>query len=129
MECAICYEAFFINITPEELQEKCKDAKIKGNFREIMKLISLRITPRNNTTHICSTPNCGCVICHPCWTKLTHKGMDIFEANEDDMPTIYDKNICPYCRNVDWKDYMNNVFQELRFNLLNTEEIISDLHV
>jgi hypothetical protein len=127
MKCSVCYDNFFINKTREEFEKICEDAIMKKNYDEIMKLTNLLITPQHNTTHICSTPNCDCVICQTCWIKITHKGKDIMEANEDDMPTVYDKFICPYCRNVDWKDYKNNVFHELRFKLLTPEEIYSDL--
>jgi hypothetical protein len=44
------------------------------------------------------------------------------DASLDDMPSIYDYFICPYCRNIDWKDYMNNVFNELQQTVLGKEE-------
>ena len=44
------------------------------------------------------------------------------EATLDDMPSIYDYIICPYCRNIDWKDYMKNVFNELQQKVLGEEE-------
>ena len=100
---------------------------MKKDNNEIMKLRNLLITPNHNTTHVCSTPNCSCIICENCWIKVTHKGKDWDTITENDMPTIYDKFVCPYCRNVDWKDYMNNVLHELRFKILTNEEIISDL--
>jgi hypothetical protein len=43
---------------------------------------------------------------------------------EDDMPSINDTFICPYCRNVDWKDYMENVFNELQEKILGKEEFL-----
>ena len=44
------------------------------------------------------------------------------EATLDDMPSIYDYFKCPYCRQIDWKDYMNNVFNELQQKVLGEEE-------
>ena len=38
------------------------------------------------------------------------------------MPRIFDKFICPYCRIVDWKYYMNNVFNELQQKVLGMDE-------
>ena len=46
------------------------------------------------------------------------------EAEEDDMPSTYDYFKCPYCRQIDWKYYMNNVFNELQKKLLSEEEFI-----
>ena len=72
--------------------------------------------------HTCSTVNCKCVICLECWTKITHKGKNIMNAKISDMPSIYDYFACPYCRNVDWKDYMNNVFNQLQQKVLGEKE-------
>ena len=77
--------------------------------------------------HTCSHPNCECIICRDCWVKITHKGKDIMNMTEDDMPSIYDYFICPYCRNIDWKYYMNNVFNELQQKVLGEEEFIEAL--
>ena len=105
MECAICYEQFFIPKNKEELVKLInKHVNNNNNYNEITKFKNLLITPKHNETHICSTLNCGCLICRDCWIKITHKGNDIMNATEDDMPTIYDKFICPYCRNVDCKN-------------------------
>ena len=49
-------------------------------------------------------------------------GKDIFDATEDDIPGINDIFVCPYCRNIDWKDYMNNVFNELQQKVLGEEK-------
>ena len=127
MDCAICYEKFFINKKEEELDKIFEDAVMKNDYNELTRLNYLIITPHHNTTHICSTPNCECIICHNCWFKITHKGKGMFEATDDDAPNMYDKFICPYCRNVDWKDYMNNVFHELRVKLLTREEMVNDM--
>lgn len=80
------------------------------------------ITHKHNNTHICPIPNCGCLICGECWIKITHKSKDLYTANIDDMPTKFDKFICPYCRIVDWKYYMNNVFDELQQHVLGMDE-------
>ena len=44
------------------------------------------------------------------------------EATLDDIPSIYDYFRCPYCRNIDWKDYMKNVLNELQKKVLGEEE-------
>ena len=44
------------------------------------------------------------------------------EATLNDMPSIYDYFRCPYCRNIDWKDYMKNVLNELQKKVLGEEE-------
>ena len=113
MECSICYEKF---INREEFIKKSQDIKNKHDdinifHNEFMKLLNLCKTP-----HICFTLNCESIICHTCLIKIK-------ESNENDI------FICPYCRKVDWKDYMLNVFDELRFHLLTKYEIIDDLHI
>ena len=124
MECAICFEKFLTPKTKEEFEEIYKKNVKNNNYSEIMKLKNLLITSKHNETHTCSTSNCGCLICRDCWIKITHKGKDIMEATIDDMPSIYDFFICPYCRNIDWKDYMNNVFNELQQKVLGEEDFI-----
>ena len=122
MECAICFSKFFIPKTKEELDIMYKENVKNNDYVEIDKFKNLLITSKHNTTHTCSIPNCECLICGDCWIKITHKGKDIMEATIDDMPSIYDYFICPYCRNIDWKDYMNNVFNELQRKVLGDEE-------
>lgn len=124
MECAICYKKFFKPKTQEEL-EKIIEENIKNNdYNEVMEFEDLLITSKHNTTHSCSTPNCECIICRGCWIKITHNGKSIDEMMEDDMPSIYDYFKCPFCRQIDWKDYMNNVFNELQKKVLGEEEFI-----
>lgn len=112
MECSICYENF---INREEFIKKMPDVKINVNenyvFNEFMKLLNLYKNP-----HICSTLNCESIICHTCL-------INIKQSNENDI------FICPYCRKIDWKDYMLNVFDELKFRILTNEEIIDDSHI
>jgi hypothetical protein len=122
MECAICFSKFFTPKTKEELDKMYIENVKNDDFDEIMNFLNLLITSKHNTTHTCSTTNCECLICRDCWIKITHKGKDIMEATLDDMPSIYDYFICPYCRNIDWKDYMNNVFNELQQKVLGEEE-------
>ena len=57
-----------------------------------------------------------------CWFKITNNGKAIMEVSEDDLKSVYDYFICPYCRNVDWKYYMHNVFTELQQKVLGIEE-------
>ena len=122
MECAICYEKFITPKTREAIKDLCNEYIIGKEIDEINKFTNLLITTKHNETHSCPTPNCECLICRDCWIKITHKGKDIYTANTDDMPRIFDKFICPYCRIVDWKYYMNNVFNELQQKVLGMDE-------
>jgi len=124
MECAICYEKFFTPKSQKEFEKIYNEIVKNNNYNEILKFKNLLITPKHNNTHSCSTPNCECLICMDCWIRITHKGKGIDEMTEDDMPSIYDKFKCPYCRQIDWKDYMNNVFNELQKKVLGEEEFI-----
>jgi len=125
MECAICYEKFFRPKTKEEL-EKMYDENV-NDYNELMKFENLLITSKHNTTHSCSTQNCECIICGDCWIKITHNGKSIDEIMVDDMPSIYDYFKCPFCRQIDWKYYMNNVFNELQKKVLGEEEYFTHL--
>ena len=124
MKCAICYEKFFTPKTEEEFKKIYKENFKNNNYDEIMKFDNLLITSKHNNTYICPTPNCKCLICCDCWIKITHNGKNLMEAEEDDMPSTYDYFKCPYCRQIDWKYYMNNVFNELQKKLLSEEEFI-----
>lgn len=124
MECTICFEKFFMPNTKEE----CKKF-IEGNLdinqnrhKELMRLWSLIVTPSYNTTHKCYIPNCECIICDWCWTRIRYRGKDSTDATLDDIPSIYDYFVCPCCRNIDWKYYMTNVFRELQIRVLGKEE-------
>ena len=121
MECAICFEKFFTPKTKEELEKLYKENVKNDDYDEIMKFKNLLITSKHNETHTCSTPNCECLICGDCWIKITHNGKSLMEASIDDMPSMYDYFICPYCRNIDWKYYMNNVLNELQRKVLGNE--------
>jgi hypothetical protein len=120
MECAICFEKFFIPTSQEELEKMYKENVKNNQYNNMIKFTNLLITSKNNRTHTCSTQNCECIICGDCWFKITNK-------DDDDIPSKYNFT-CPYCRNIDWKHYMNNVFGELRYKLLNLEEIYADLY-
>ncbi len=124
MECAICYEKFFTPKSKKEFEKMYNENVKNNNFDDIMKFKNLLITPKHNYTHSCSNPKCNCLICGNCWIKITHNGKSIDEIDEDDMPTIYDYFQCPYCREIDWKDYMNNVFNELQKKVLGEEEFV-----
>jgi hypothetical protein len=124
MECAICYEKFFTPKTPEEFKKIYKENVKNNNYDEIMKFDNLLITTKHNNTHICPTPNCKCLICCDCWIKITHNGKRVDEMTEDDIPSTYDYFKCPYCRHIDWKYYMNNVFNELQKRVLGEEEFL-----
>ena len=128
MECALCYEKFFTPKTKEEL-EKMYEENVKNNdYNEVMKFENLLITTKHNTTHSCPTVNCECIICGDCWIKITHNGKSIDEMMEYDMPSIYDYFKCPFCRQIDWKHYMNNVFNELQQKVLGEEDFYKVLY-
>ena len=101
MECAICYDKFYTPKTHKELKKMYKQNVKNDNFDDIMKFKNLLITSNHNETHVCSTPNCKCVICRTCWIKITEEKYDK-NATMDDFR-------CPYCKNIDWKDYMKKV--------------------
>jgi len=124
MECSICYEKFFTPKTEEELKYLINENIKKKSYKEIEKFKNLLITNNHNKTHTCPTPNCQCITCGDCWIKITHKGKKIYEATEDDFPSINDIFVCPYCKNVDWKYYMNNVFNELQIKVLGYDVFI-----
>ena len=125
MECSICYENFFIPKTREEVENKIKE--IRKNKKDFEKFKNLLITSKHNTSYICSTPNCESLICRDCWTKIKFKDVDLDTFNYDNVSSMFNTFICPYCRKPDWKDYMNDVFMELRLKLLSNEEIASDI--
>lgn len=118
MECSICYEKFFTPKTKEELHCLINENIKNKSYKEIEKFKNLLITNNHNETHTCPTPNCQCITCGDCWIKITHKGKSINEATQDDFSSINDFFVCPYCKNVDWKYYMNNVFNELQIKVL-----------
>jgi len=123
MECAICFDKFFRPTSQEELEKMYKENVKYNDYNDMIKFQNLLITPKHNETHICSTHNCECVICGSCWIKITHKGKDVLDATEDDMPSKHELFACPFCRNIDWKYYMNtNVLTELQLKVLGTEE-------
>lgn len=126
MECAICYEKFFTPKNKEELEKIYNEiVKNPNDYKEFIKFKNLVITPNHNDTHACSNPNCDCLICGDCWIKITHNGKGLGDLDTmclDDMPSIYDKFTCPYCRCIDWKYYMDNVFNELQEKVLGKEE-------
>jgi hypothetical protein len=123
MKCAICYEKF-LKPSQEEFVELLNEMRNK-NFNEIIKIRNFLITPKHNTTHTCHTPNCECIICSECWFKHTHNAKSMYEITINNIPSLYTYFKCPYCRQIDWKDYMNNVFQELQIKVLGSEEFIN----
>jgi hypothetical protein len=122
MECAICYEKFFRPTSEKEFEKMYKENVKNNTYYEIMKFKNLLITFNHNTNHYCLTPNCECIICRDCWIKITHNGKSLVEMTEDDMPSIYDYFECPFCKQIDWKDYMNNVLNELQKKVLGEKE-------
>jgi len=123
MECTICYEKFFTPTTKEEFKQIHHEIVKTNDEQKILRFYDLVITPYHNTTYKCSTQNCGSIICAECYTKITCNGKDIYDMDIDDMPSKYDTFICPYCRNIDWKMYMDNVLDELQYKVLGEEAI------
>ena len=125
MECSICYEKFLIPRNDKEFIQMYKEIVKNNDLNEIMHFNNLIIMPKyDNNIYICSTQNCNCIICKDCVIKLTHNGKNILEITNEDIPTKYDYFKCPYCRNIDWKDYMKNVFNELQEKILGKEKFI-----
>jgi hypothetical protein len=120
MKCSICYEKFFTPKTEEEFEKIYRENVKNNSYDEIMKFTNLLVTPKYNNTHSCSTPNCECLICEDCWIKITYNSKDIDEINEEEAYFFK----CPYCRQIDWKNYMNNIFIELQKKVLEKEEFI-----
>ena len=120
MECAICYEKFFIPKSGEDLEKMLKE-NVKNND-ELWKFYNLLVTRKHSKIHYCPTPNCKCVICGICWERICNNGKSIEEVTEDDRASIYDTFKCPYCKITDWKDYMENVFDELQKTVLGEDE-------
>lgn len=119
MECAICYEIFFKPNTEEELREAIKNYKeemitMKNDIEKMIehgqKFKALLITPTNNTLHRCPTPNCECIICAICWDKINENRRNVHSYK------------CPYCRQIDWKLYMNYVLDTLQIKVLGINE-------
>jgi|LauGreSuBDMM15SN_2_FD.fasta_scaffold454407_1 hypothetical protein len=109
MECAICFEKFFTPNSKEELVTWLEDKKVN---RVECNMFNLLVTSKHNNNHTCCIENCHCVICGECWDKITKQ--------KNDGPSQYFR--CPYCRNIDWKDYMNIVFDELQIKVLGKDE-------
>jgi hypothetical protein len=138
MECAVCYEAFIIPNNEEECLSIIKEIREK---RENYKMLNYLITPKYNTTYKCPTLECKCIICHDCWEKVQisnrsenvmsqiYNDLDNDNNTYHDIPCIYDKFMCPYCRLVDWKEYMSNsVLCELQKKILGEDEYINLLY-
>ena len=122
MECAICYEKFFKPKTLEEFEKIYKDI-VKNNSEDgIGKFLIYLITDKHNTTYKCPTYNCECIVCLDCYNSIQINdeiNNNYEEDNEyNDIPSKNSKFRCPYCRNIDWKDYMNSVFCELQMKVL-----------
>jgi hypothetical protein len=115
MECAICFEKFFTPKSKEEFVNWLHNKKVnrlEGN------MFNLLVTSKHNNNHRCYIENCQCIICGDCWDKITKQ--------KKDNQTQYFK--CPYCRNIDWKEYMNNVFDELQIKVLGDEEYFKQMY-
>jgi hypothetical protein len=94
---------------------------------EVWKFYNLFVTHKHSKIHYCPTPNCKCVICGICWERISNNGKSIEEVTEDDRASIYDTFKCPYCMLIDWKYYMENVFDELQKTVLGGDEYLKTL--
>jgi hypothetical protein len=136
MNCSICYEKFFKPENKEDFITKLNNAReSENNSEEIYKFFNYLITDKHNTTYKCLTPNCEHIFCLDCYNKilLTDKINSNYEGSDNeeyinDIPSKYSKFRCPYCRNIDWKEYMNTVLNELMSKLLGEEEFIEYLY-
>lgn len=134
MECAICYEKFFVPNNKKEFDENIKKFKEKHN-NLIDNYLNYIITPNHNTTYKCPTEGCNCIICNNCWKKITSNKINNFNSldSEDDyfdnIPSMYDIFKCPYCRLIDYKNYMkDSVLCELQRKILGEDEWINLLY-
>ena len=93
---------------------------------EYISFLNYLITNKHNTSYKCPTYNCQRTVCLNCYNSIKINdeiNNEYEEANEyNDFPSNYSIFRCPYCRNVDWKDYMNNVFYELQIKVLGVKE-------
>jgi len=113
MECSICFEKFFYPTSREDLEKYIKNAR---THEKLEKMISLIITPDRNHSYSCPTPNCNCLICLDCFNKITGGN------NNDYLPKVGDYFTCPFCRQIDYKNYFeNNVLNELQEKVLGFE--------
>lgn len=117
MQCAICYEEFFIINSEEEYlikrnnfitELKLSDYDKEKKFYEMLKFTGLHITPKYDPRHSCITDNCNSKICDTCWKKITEQEYK-----------------CPFCRKFNEKDYFKyEVLAELQVSILNEEELL-----
>ena len=117
--------ASVVQITRPKCMVKSRTNKEIKNYKEEMitmkndiekmiehgqKFKALLITPTNNTLHRCPTPNCECIICAICWDKINENRRNVHSYK------------CPYCRQIDWKLYMNYVLDTLQIKVLGINE-------
>ena len=121
MKCSICYELFIKaeDYSKDDYLKLAQKAMI--NSEEFLRLHCLLITNTRNellNTQIfrCHTPGCNAVFCCVCYIKIKSDG--------DEACSLGDKFKCPYCRNIDLKDYMkHNVLNQMMCKILKPEEI------
>ena len=93
-----------------------------GNFWKIQGLLINNKTNDVMNTNIfkCHTPGCNVLFCYTCYNKIK-KNSDYDDESE---PYSYNNKFkCPYCRNIDFKDYMkHNVLNQMMCKILTPEE-------
>jgi len=146
MECSICYESFFLPKSNEDYKFKNLPENLKKNsYINLSAIRNLLITDKYNSTYKCPIENCDSIICQKCWTSLLYnsvlqkksirnnlsdaeEGRDDDDDGDDDDLDIYYLFSCPYCRNIDWKQYMSNhVLLQLLVSKLGVDIVHEDL--
>ena len=152
MQCSVCYDSFMFPKTEEELKilkkkyykeslEKLDKAKLENNqeledqawdeiFIKQSRFNGLIITNKHNSTYKCITDNCNSIICGDCLERMKSNGKDCVNTTDDDEDNSNRLIKCPYCRSPAFKEYMNNVFFQLKWNISkknNDEDFFKDL--
>jgi len=102
-DCSICYEPFFFQINPDdsvidEFNQFMKSDPIKNLKRnKKLQLFYSRLCMPNSQKYICSTPNCGVILCDCCFANNYYRTYSIT------YNIVYK---CSHCRLYDWKHYM-----------------------
>ena len=99
MECTICYETFLTPKTKRDFLTLLNEHETIDHF------LNRVMTPTYNTTYTCPTRNCERLFCKQCWTTIKTKGR---------VPSYSHYFTCPFCRQIDWKNYKKNVLYELK---------------
>ena len=127
MECSICYEKFIISVEEFDVFMNSVDRK---NINKFMKFQNLFITKRNKPV-ICCIDTCKSIFCYDCITNI-RMGGNIMDMTQEELDKIDHTTItnykCPFCRNIDWKNYMKIVvLNQLQNKILTDDEYYKQL--